>query len=108
MTQGRQPARPPEPSASMEGERRLDPTEQIKQRERDLRQPLKDWVIPFALVGGAASLFFGFSVIVDVALSAPPTNTFSISGLLHSLFSQDPAHASNTLGSLGEVMAAVL
>ncbi len=84
----------------------MDPVALIEQRQRDLRLPLRGWLVPFGAVGAAAGLFFAFSICVDLA--AQSGGEFTIHGLLRSLFGQTAAQASNTLGSLGEVMAAVL
>ncbi|HVH99404.1 MAG TPA: hypothetical protein VM869_11850, partial [Enhygromyxa sp.] len=73
---------------------------------RDLRMPLRGWLVPFATVGAAAGLFFALSICVD--LIAESGGQFSLRGLLRSLFAQTEEQAGNTLGSLGEVMAAVL
>jgi hypothetical protein len=84
----------------------LDPVSLIEQRQRDLRLPLSGWLVPFGLVGAAAGLFFALSICVD--LFAESGGHFTVKGLLASLFAQTEEQASNTLGSLGEVMAAVL
>lgn len=89
---------------------RPDPVSLIDQRQKDLRLPLRGWLIPFAVVGAAAGLFFAFSIVFDAAIPDPdnPVDGFSLRGLWNSLFHQDLEQARNTLGSLGEVMAAVL
>ena len=84
----------------------MDPVELIEQRQRDLRLPLRGWLVPFATVGAAAGLFFALSICVDLVAEAG--GQFSLAGLFRSLFAQSESQASNTLGSLGEVMAAVL
>jgi hypothetical protein len=84
----------------------MNTVEHIEQRQRDLRLPLSGWLVPFATVGAAAGLFFAFSIVID--LIAESGGQFTIRGLLESLFAQSEEQASNTLGSLGEVMAAVL
>lgn len=84
----------------------MDPVTLIQQRQRDLRMPLRGWLVPFATVGAAAGLFFALSICVDMAVESG--GEFSLRGLLSSLFAQTEEQAANTLGSLGEVMAAVL
>src|SRR5690606_20495316 len=84
----------------------MSPVALIEQRQRDLRMPLRGWLVPFATVGAAAGLFFAISICVD--LVADGGGQFSFRGLIRSLFAQTEDQASNTLGSLGEVMAAVL
>jgi len=84
----------------------MDPISLIEQRQRDLRLPLSGWLVPFALIGAAAGLFFAASIAVD--LIAESGGHFTVRGLLRSLFAQTEDQASNTLGSLGEVMAAIL
>ncbi|NJK31343.1 MAG: DUF2254 domain-containing protein [Deltaproteobacteria bacterium] len=90
-----------------DGHARLDPITLIQQRQKLLRLPLRSWVIPFAVVGGVAGLFFALSIILD-ALGSLGDDRFTLAGLRNSLFTQDVEQARNTLGSLGEVMAAVL
>lgn len=84
----------------------MDPVASIQQRQRDLRLPISGWLVPFTLVGGAAGVFFALSICVD--LIDESAGLFTIRGLIGSLFAQTEDQASNTLGSLGEVMAAVL
>lgn len=88
---------------------RLDPVTLINQRQKDLRLPLRGWVVPFFAVGSVACLFFVFSIWIDyLAAAGLGRGTFTIGGLLDSLFAQDIEQARSTLGGLGEVMAAVL
>ncbi len=84
----------------------MDPVALIEQRQRDLRLPLKGWLVPFGVVGTAAGLFFALSITID--LLAESGGKFTFAGLFRSLFAQTAEQAANTLGSLGEVMAAVL
>jgi hypothetical protein len=85
---------------------RTDPVALIEQRQRDLRLPLRGWLVPFAAVGAIAGLFFALSICID--LFAEAGGQFTLRGLFNSLFAQSEDQAANTLGSLGEVMAAVL
>ena len=83
---------------------RVDPVTLIEQRQKELRLSLRSWVVPFAVLGTAASLFFGVSTLFDLALGS----SFTGEGLVQALFHGDDEQAANTLGSLGEIMAAVL
>ncbi len=76
----------------------------IEQRKKDLRLPLRTWLVPFAVIGSFAMGVFAFSTLIDIWRSA----NFSGGGFYHALLAVDAAQAANTLGSLGEIMAAVL
>ncbi|EDM75853.1 hypothetical protein PPSIR1_33591 [Plesiocystis pacifica SIR-1] len=65
---------------------------------------LTNWLLPFAFVGGIVLVCLVFSFGLDsIFLETDNRET-----LLESLLHQDAEQARNTLGSLGEVMAAVL
>nr|WP_255216253.1 DUF2254 family protein [Pseudenhygromyxa sp. WMMC2535] len=71
--------------------------------------------MPFAFVGTAAALIFAVSILFDSVasyVSPPPPGEmdqgFTLGGLWRALTNQDLEQARNTLGNLGEVMAAVL
>jgi hypothetical protein len=83
---------------------RPDPVSLIEQRRKDLRLPLRDWVTPFALIGSLAMLLFALSILFDLWRSA----NFSWGDFRGALLAVDADQAANTLGSLGEIMAAVL
>jgi len=83
---------------------RVDPVTLIEQRQKELRLSLRSWVVPFAVLGAVACLFFALSTILDLVLGGQ----FSPGGLRQALLSGDQDQATNTLGSLGEIMAAVL
>ncbi len=80
------------------------------QRQRENHLPLRGWLVPFVVVGAAAGLFLALTIVFDALMPAPPdaNDGFSLAGLWGSLFHPDLDQARNTLGSLGEVMAAVL
>ncbi|PRP91819.1 hypothetical protein ENSA5_52560 [Enhygromyxa salina] len=82
-----------------------DPVTLIGQRQKELRLPLKDWLRPFAAIGSVAGLFFGLSICLDLLLGG---SDFTGHGLKEALLAVEPDQARNTLGSLGEIMAAVL
>lgn len=86
---------------------RLDPVVLIEQRQKQLRLPLSGWLIPFAAVGSVAGLLFALAICLD-AIGSRGDDSFSFRALRDSLLTQDVEQARNTLGSLGEVMAAVL
>ncbi len=86
---------------------RLDPVVLIEQRQKQLRLPLSGWLIPFAAVGAVAGLLFGLAICLD-AIGSRGDDSFTLRGLRDSLRTQNLDQARNTLGSLGEVMAAVL
>jgi hypothetical protein len=83
---------------------RQDPVTLIEQRQKDLRLPLTTWVVPFALIGAIACMVFALSTVVDLI----GANNFSLGAMWESLTAQDRDQAVNTLGSLGEIMAATL
>ena len=68
------------------------------------------WSLPFLAILGIATLIYLTSFWLDVlsAASADQPGRVSMAGLLHSILEQDMEQARNTLGGLGEVMAAVL
>lgn len=83
---------------------RLDPVTLIEQRQKELTLPLAGWVIPFAAIGSIALMVFGVSILLDLVTSP----TFTWANVRGSLLTVDADQATNTLGSLGEIMAAVL
>jgi hypothetical protein len=83
---------------------RPDPISLIEQRKKDLRLPLASWLIPFTAIGSFAVCVFGLSTLFDFWRS---TN-FSWGDFRGALLAVDADQANNTLGSLGEIMAAVL
>lgn len=85
---------------------RLDPLVLIEQRQKQLRMPLRGWLVPFAGVGAIAGLLFAIAICLDAIGSRD--GSFSVGALFDSLLTQNVDQARNTLGSLGEVMAAVL
>ncbi len=85
---------------------RLVPLVLIEQRQKQLRLPLSGWLIPFTAVGTFAGLLFALAIILDSIGSRD--GSFSLGGVFESLQTQNLDQARNTLGSLGEVMAAVL
>ncbi len=71
--------------------------------------PLRTWTVPFLGIFGVAALIFLATFWTDQIVSARHAGTpVTVSGLLRSLSDQDIEQARNTLGGLGEVMAAVL
>lgn len=71
--------------------------------------PIATWALPFLAILALATLIFLVSFWLDVLTSGPDRpGAVSLSGLEHSIFDQDVEQARNTLGGLGEVMAAVL
>lgn len=72
--------------------------------------PLATWSIPFLSILGIAVLIFIASFWLDVVTSAigQQEGAVTLAGLVQSVLHQDLDQARNTLGGLGEVMAAVL
>jgi hypothetical protein len=71
--------------------------------------PLRTWSVPFVGIFGVAALVYLATFWTDQVLSAStPGEPVTVSGLVRSLSDQDIEQARNTLGGLGEVMAAVL
>ncbi len=71
--------------------------------------PLRTWSVPFLGIFAAAALVYLATFWTDQVLAASaPGQRLSLPELLRSLSDQDIEQARNTLGGLGEVMAAVL
>jgi hypothetical protein len=72
--------------------------------------PFATWSLPFLAILGLTALIFLVSFWLDVITSAldQTAGRVSLASLIHSILYQDVAQARNTLGGLGEVMAAVL
>ncbi|MEZ4451196.1 MAG: DUF2254 family protein [Nannocystaceae bacterium] len=66
------------------------------------------WTKPFLLILALASVIFGLAFWLDVLTTDSGDHPASMRGLVHSILHQDKEQARNTLGGLGEVMAAVL
>jgi len=69
--------------------------------------PVKTWSLPFLAILAIATTFYLTSFWLDV-LTSPSSAGATVVELFASLLNQDVTHARNTLGGLGEVMAAVL
>ncbi len=78
--------------------------------DRRITLPMATWSLPFLAILGIAALIFLASFWLDLLTSALEDQGGEITagGLLHSVLFQDLDQARNTLGGLGEVMAAVL
>ncbi|MEX1364958.1 MAG: DUF2254 family protein, partial [Nannocystaceae bacterium] len=77
--------------------------------QRRITLPLATWSLPFLAILTIAILIFLASFWLDVATAAlGHTDEVSLAGLMSSVLHQDLEQARNTLGGLGEVMAAVL
>lgn len=71
--------------------------------------PLRTWSVPFLGIFAAAALVYLATFWTDqLRAASAPGQQLSLSELLRSLSDQDIEQARNTLGGLGEVMAAVL
>jgi hypothetical protein len=70
--------------------------------------PLRTWSVPFLGIFGVAALVYLATFWTDQLLTASTPGEVTVGGLLQSLADQDIEQARNTLGGLGEVMAAVL
>jgi hypothetical protein len=72
--------------------------------------PFAAWSVPFLSILAIAALIFLASFWLDVLTAAieQQEGRISAAGLLDSIMNQDVEQARNTLGGLGEVMAAVL
>ncbi len=71
--------------------------------------PLRTWSVPFLGIFAVAALIYLATFWTDQLLAArAPGEAVTVRGLLQSLADQDIEQARNTLGGLGEVMAAVL
>lgn len=69
-----------------------------------MRLPLRRWLIPFVAIGSLAMAVFALSTLLDIWRSlSGDGNDFRVA-----LLAVDAEQATNTLGSLGEIMAAVL
>jgi Predicted membrane protein (DUF2254) len=77
---------------------------------RGIALPMATWSLPFLAILGIAALIFISSFWLDLVTATLDDHTGEITatGLIHSVLYQDLDQARNTLGGLGEVMAAVL
>lgn len=77
---------------------------------RGITLPMASWSLPFLSILGIAALIFLSSFWLDLLTAAIDEQAGDITaqGLVHSVLYQDIDQARNTLGGLGEVMAAVL
>ncbi len=77
---------------------------------RGMSLPVATWSLPFLTILGIAALIFVTSFWLDVFTAALDEHHdhVSVGGLVRSILQQDLEQARNTLGGLGEVMAAVL
>lgn len=67
----------------------------------------RGWWVPPALILAISTALFGTAVVAEIA-GGEADSKIALKGLVQALFSQDVEQARNTLGGLGEVMAAVL
>lgn len=81
-----------------------------QQGARGVSLPVATWSVPFLTILGFAGLIFLASFWLDVLTAALDAQgeVVTVAGLWHSVLHQDLEQARNTLGGLGEVMAAVL
>jgi hypothetical protein len=70
----------------------------------NLQALVNTWVMPFAAIGTLALLVFAISTLLDLWRS----ENFSAGDIVGSLLAAETEQARNTLGSLGEILAAVL
>ncbi len=73
--------------------------------------PNKTWTLPFLTILGIAALVYLTSFWLDVvtkAMHSHDSQQVTVEGLVEAILDQDVEQARNTLGGLGEVMAAVL
>lgn len=66
------------------------------------------WSMPFLAVLGVASTVFILTIWLDIVDSSGSSRPLTLSGLAQTFRAQDLEQARNTMGGLGEVMAAVL
>ncbi len=97
-------------SMEMRPEGDHDPARAGHFTRRGITLPIATWSIPFLAILGLAALIFVASFWLDVITAAvnDQSDEITVLGLLHSILYQDIEQARNTLGGLGEVMAAVL
>ncbi len=69
--------------------------------------PLRTWSVPVLLILGLAAVFFLVAFWLNV-VTGSEDGTESAEGLFQAILHQDVGQAQNTMGGLGEVMAAVL
>jgi hypothetical protein len=102
-------AAPPGRAGSAAGLTLAGLVEQVQRVSGVAKLPLQTWSLPFLSILGIAALVYLISFWLDVAtFAADRTGGVSIVGMLESIIDQDIDQARNTLGGLGEVMAAVL
>ena len=99
------PSPDPLQSAEFPAAAAVDPVTLIEQRQKDLRLSLTGWIGPIVVISGAAGFIFGLSTCLDLILGE---ESFTLAGLGQALLHGSSDQANNTLGGLGEIMAAVL
>ncbi len=81
---------------------------QVQQVSTRAAAPLRSWTVPFVGIFAVAALVYLVTFWTDQFLSASDGEAVTVTALLKSLSDQNIEQARNTLGGLGEVMAAVL
>ena len=82
--------------------------QEIPDGARRYRQQVGTWTKPFLVIIALATLLFAAAFWLDTITATDDESTTTVSGLVHSILHQNLEQAKNTLGGLGEVMAAVL
>ncbi len=78
------------------------------QPDEQFKLPLRAWGTPIFAILTVASVIFALSLWMDLITAVNPEEDPTFTQLIESLVHQDVEQARNTLGGLGEVMAAVL
>ena len=76
--------------------------------ERRVRLPAPAWTVPFLAILGIAGFFYVVSLWLEVVETASSDAPVTLRGVLEAFRQLDVEQARNTMGGLGEVMAAVL
>lgn len=82
-------------------------TDALPRAMTQYKLPLRTWSVPVLVILGLAAVIFVFAFWLNV-VTGDGDGTTSAGNLVHAILYQDVQQARNTLGGLGEVMAAVL
>ncbi len=105
------PAEPPPPTGRPTDKAAALPeldVDDLLRRSEDYRLPLSTWTVPFLALLAVAAIMLMVTSWLDFGGSNAQGGGGGIASLFHAAFNQDLEQARQTVGGLGEVMAAVL
>jgi hypothetical protein len=83
-------------------------TDGLPKAMQQYKLPLRTWSVPVLAILGLAVVIFVVAFWLNILTDVPNGKQASANGLVQAILYQDVEQARNTLGGLGEVMAAVL